>query len=363
MPADFSFLWSDDELEIKADDGIVEGGGDFSDTHSGPWVCERMFSAWLYDGILPEDYEVKVDGIQTFSVKGSFVYWRDEEEALQAGKDLSLKYPPLMVWRWEMETPNRLENMSQERDMTEVFGDVLGYDVQITSLRSNKHRHNFHMIALPLAVQALAMLAGAIKEPIYNYTELVEKIKDDGGEEQQTPLIGMGSEYAESELWRARADIWAALGESDPSKYTVDNAKKRDKSKGEFDTEAALLKQCLKIYLDPSKPIASLVRINDPRADAYNASGVRLKTFAVVKMYRSTEDAVADLDIEVLEDTSDIPEEWKKTGATQAEWLDFVRDYTKDMKGPPPMIKKQLEEKVEELKGYGCTVEDVLKAM
>jgi len=362
MTADFSFLWNDDELDIKSEDALVEGGGDFSNAHTGPWVCERLYSAWLDEGVMPEDYEVKVDGIQTFSGSGSFVYWRNSEEAEVAGKDLGLRFPPRSVWRWEMQTSDRLEN-DAARDMTEVFGHTIGYDVQCTSLRSNKHRHNFHMIALPSAIQAIGILAGVVKEKVFDYSTLESLIPDEVSDELQAELIGMGAEYSESKLWKARADIWAALGESDPSKYTVEGPAVAKNSKGEYNTNSKILSQCLKLAYDKSKPYARVIRVNDPRSDALNSRGIRLKTFVVDQMFRTKEDALSQLGLEDESESTAIPAKWKETGATYADWMTYVKDVTKDIKGPPPMVRKALEAKAEQLEEYGCTVEDVMKAM
>ena len=102
------------------------------------------------------------------------------------------------------------------------FNNPVSYDIRVMSLRSDKHRHELHLLALPSAVAAYAKARGWLT-PGFDTSELLnrDRIFDD---EFQASMIGgefAGNKvaYSKSILWQRRAAVWAALGESEADKF------------------------------------------------------------------------------------------------------------------------------------------------
>lgn len=357
------FLWKDlQEPTIR----LPEGGGVYG--LAGQWSCSVVFR--FYSDQKLEDYEQTYDGKRATD-NGAFYYFRSYEQAERAGKVVGEKYPPNTVWRWEIPTANIVNLMDEET--RSKFGDVMTQEASVVTLMSKKQRHELHMLLLPSAVQSLAMVAGWIDHQIFDYESLrvdPEMVDDD----YQARVIGTGeSGYERSELWQARAKIWAALGEDNPKLYTV--------NQGKNDTQCERLRWCLNIIYQPTQVWARLVSVPDPRVDAMTKTEKRLQIPIVAQMWRDKASMMKDLDLEdkvrvdintgqavSTNGTSSngassnglhVPTAW--AGYTD-DWKNYVREVIKPFTGKPqPVIIAELRKMDKTLQeNYSATAEEFI---
>jgi hypothetical protein len=216
---------------------------------------------------------------------GAFYYFTSYGTALEASRLVNRKFPPDNIWRWE--TPvSQILNLSDE--VRARFGDVMSMEAQMTVMTHRKQRHEFNMLLLPSAVQALALLAGHLAEPIFDYTSLrVDDAAIDAA--YQHRVIGDGETYAGSELWQARTRLWSALGEADPIKSFNGSS---------IDTTAPRLAECLGIVISQVQTWAQLTSVPDPRVDAVTKDGKRLTLPVVLGIWPNKNAAIAALGLD-----------------------------------------------------------------
>lgn len=358
----FEFLWGDQAtLPPTQDVKLPESGGTLG--FAGQWQCQIVYRFWHDTEIVEEDMTSIGDayiGKNSFTT-GAFYYFKTYDAANSVSKTIGKQYGPNTVWRWEIPTANIL-NIDDE--MRGKFGETMSYEVTVSSLMSKKNRHELHMIALPSAIQSLALMVGMIKEPLFDYESLrVDPNMVD--EAYQDEVIGNGT-YEASKLWRARVAIWKALGEDDAKKYTVAQG-------GKFDTLSTTLAQCLNIIYRPTKIWARLTNVPDPRVDALSSrededgNRKRLAIPIIAEMWKTKEECLVDLDIAPKGDADSstnssgpkVPSMWADY---PADWKNTVREILADYEGKPkPVIQKALEVRAEELStNYGATPEDFM---
>jgi hypothetical protein len=361
----FAFLWGDAQLPepIK----LPESGG--IQGFAGQWSCSVTFRFWHDQPIVKEDLDQANGaylGNKSFPT-GAFYYFKNYDAANKIGKLVGRQFGPNTVWRWEIPTSNIL-NIDDE--MRSRFGDLMTYEVNVASLMAKKNRHELHMITLPSAVQAMAMLAGYIKTPIFDYESLrIDPKTVDYDYQMET--VGNDAIYEDTVLWRARKDLWAVLGETDPKKYTVAQG-------GKFDTLSTVLASCLNIIYRPTNIYARLINVPDPRADATSnntddeGNKKHLTLPVVAQVWRDRTSCMSDLDI-IEKATASNPNghtNGKSTGLTiPAMWADYPGDWKNTVKEilnaysgkPKPVIQKALEGRQEELlTNYGASAADFL---
>lgn len=155
------------------------------------------------------------------------------------------------------------------------WGNPIVGDVRVTTLGSKKYRHELHMLALPLAVQAMAKLLGYQYEP-FSISELTRRPEDMTYSDQffaemfGSPDAKIAPDktvpndyYTRSEMWNRRAALWLSLGESDATKYQPIDG-------GKFATTSEKLSNCLQIVTAQwnESIYGRVVNIADPRVDA-----------------------------------------------------------------------------------------------
>jgi len=267
---------------------------------------------------------------------------------------------PDQEWRFETSAANLL-NVSQDNN---PFGDPATFAAQVATLRSNKARHEIHMIALPAAVAASANKLG-FANPGFPMDELLELGQDVAATEtKQRELIGSwvdedapsrnkykDADYEQSVMWKRRAVLWSALGESDPKKYQPIGRGTR------FDTESGKLSKCLQILATKwSKPIwGRLVLVPDPRVDAVYTSRSsgdvgRLNVPALVEIFANEAAAHAAAEAEGTESegTSTTSASTKK--AVPEAYKDYPEMFheavkrfkAKGIAGPPPVVLQNI---------------------
>jgi len=155
------------------------------------------------------------------------------------------------------------------------------------------------MIALPALVAAMAKLEG-FDVPKFDLDDLL--VRDViVTEELSRKLIGgaldgngkfVAPQYEESRLWKQRAELWKALGEDDPSRYTVD-ALKKNGSPADSNVQSKKLKRIMELHAYPwQQPLwARLEMVADPRIGAVTSGGKNLSVPAIVEVFAGREEA------------------------------------------------------------------------
>jgi len=171
-------------------------------------------------------------------------YWLDYVAAKEAVKVLQAGgrfFGPETVWR--LETPSAKVLSFADEETRDKFGETITYTVTVKTPKA-KGRYEFHLLALPFAVQAVAQVLGLIKDPIFTAAELLssDQVHDDvfekemiGDPDDKTPEAMLNSV-----LGQRRAALWQALGEVNPLAYV-------SQGEGAYVTKSQNLKTCLGI--------------------------------------------------------------------------------------------------------------------
>lgn len=354
------FLWGDAPATNNAIK-LPEGGN--SAGFAGLWKCSVVYRFWSAAKI--EEHGHTADSKRTTN-NGAFYYFLNRDKAEAAGKAVGQEYPPNTIWRWEILTNDVLTEIGKEAEAR--FGDVISQECNITTPMSKKQRHEYHMIMLPSAIQAIALLGGMINQTIFDYESL--RVNPDMiDEDYQVKVIGKDSDYEKSELWVARTAIWNALGEKNPKAYTI--------GQGKFDVGSEHLEHCLKLVYRPTAIYGRLVSVPDPRADAvYGDEGKRLTVPVVTNLWRDKASLMADLQLEEKAPAANasnsgngsvakaasgpkLPKAWEQY---PDDWKGIVREIMKPYAGTPkPVLSGKLRERSDELKQtYDATADEFL---
>jgi hypothetical protein len=163
-----TFLGGGDEAEaitLPTGEGLSRG-------FIGPVTAAVKQQFWSADEIDLESWFERDSSYKGFSERGregSHFYYFDERDEARAAAEFVGAYAPRQVWRFEIPSAQVLNAAT---DLEESWGATIGGDVRITTLNSKKYRHEFHMMALPAAVNALGMRVGVLKEPAFSLEEV-----------------------------------------------------------------------------------------------------------------------------------------------------------------------------------------------
>lgn len=232
-------------------------------------------------------------------------WWLKDSEAREAAgllkkhEGLDRRPGVATVWRFEAQSSSCLNLSPAAQD---AFGDVLGWEAQISTLGSVYRRHEYHFISLPAAVAAAATAMG-FDNPGFSLEELTEadivytpdfQVQMIGTEPQEQDdgkykHINIKGGFWQAVLPQRRDALWKALGEENPKVF------RRIGSGTKYDASSKQLDACLRIVEVPwAKPTwALLVPVRDPRIDATAKSGTRLAVPALTVIYQSREEAQA----------------------------------------------------------------------
>lgn len=291
-------------------------------------------------------------------------WWMKDGDAREAANLLKLhegldRRPGVStVWRFEAKSSSCLNLSPAAQD---AFGDVLGWESQISTLGSIYRRHEYHMISLPAAIAAAATAMG-FDNPDFDLSELTEadvvytadfQAKMIGTEPQEQESgkykhVNTKGGYANALLWQRRAVLWAALGEGNPKAF------RRMGSGTKYDTSSKQLDACLRIVerpwgkmvqgaFIPQTTWALLVPVRDPRLDATAKSGTRLTIPALTAIYQGREEAEA-VALELTggeaapanaEGKPRLPTLWK---GAESNWESHVAEVKAKLGGKPPIL-------------------------
>jgi len=344
-------------------------GGTFGPTPLiGPANAALRWTLGTYDDLeqyeLPDGYSVS----RTFASGWRNFYFPSPNDA-ETARALTGNGYVNQVWRIEMDAAQVLNASSD--DFAAKWGGVVSGDVRVSSLGMYKNRYAYHQMALPSFVQAMAIAAGYVTEPIFHVSELLEAEYKFTQENQET-MIGTtvkGGEYTDSLTWKRRSELWAALGEDNPEAYTVID------SGTEYDTVSAKLNKLLGLIR--VKPWAQslwcmMYLCPDPRVDALSGSGSRLSVPIITEIYLGQEAAQAKANkLKAEQETSTpgtsvapsadkptgngppVPEAWKKFPDQWAAEFGKVIEQEGPSKPPLPMLTSIAVEKL------GVTVDEL----
>lgn len=351
----FDFLAPESSVELPSGEG-------FSTGFIGPVMAAVRWSFWSADDLelfkddLPQGTVFKKRGRD-----GSWFYYFESREPALAATELLGAYAPRQTWRFEIPTADVINfGIANAEDL---WGTSVGSDARITTLRS-KYRAEFHMIALPAAVQAMALRAGFLEKDAprpFHLDDLMggNLIVDD---DFQVSMIGNSADnYQQSELWQRRAALWAALGEDDPLKHEPKS------SESKYATESDQLDACLRIVVNAwTKPVwGRLALVPDPRVDAvYGDEAKRLSIPALIEIYANEQEARAAAEQEgASAPTAKTGEEKDSGPGLPAAWQAYEKEWRAELKGrktegskgklpAAPVLKRMAGE-------LDCTVDDI----
>ena len=358
MSGNFDWLWKDDAPSKKAE---LSEGLEFSPGFTGLWHCAPMWRVWDNSGLKIEEMGLSADGVQSFPT-GSFYYWKNEnyEVGMKLCQAIGLKFGPKQIWRWEMHVDDSVRMTDNAKAS---FGPIIGYDVGISAF-AGRDRIELQMIALPSAVQALAVASGVMGQA-FDYRQLLKDV-DELDDDWQHEMIGDDSSWPESKLWKARESIWAALGEENARAYMYNSGNKK------YDTQSPILGKVLRILYeaDGTDLYARVMRVPNPKVDAVNKEGKRLGVMCIDQIFKSKEAAEIAEGVEDSEDAGvqsngnnpPLPAQW--TGANERDWIEWLRDLLsenglidKSQKAIETAVKKMDSRLQEE---FACSADEVI---
>jgi len=260
-------------------------GGEF--TPSGIISNWRGLMVYTFSSQTPldEEYAGKADAYRNAS-GWHWYYFKDEALAREAVETADTEFKTAnLIWHFETQKKDVL-NFGPEAQA--AFGDTISWSAQVKSLGSTKYRHEYHMIALPSAVDAYARNLG-FSTPGFDLSELIGDNPLAGTDPFHFEMIGHPDvkdesdpqHYTNSVLWKRRAALWEALGEPNAKAFRmIDDGTK-------FDTTSERLSQVLAIANRVwASPIwLKLVSVRDPRV------GATMSIPAIFDIYENKEDA------------------------------------------------------------------------
>lgn len=284
---------------------------------------------------------------------------------------------PGQEWRFEAADAD-IVSLTKRR----VFGDPAVFSCSVGTHGARKGKpyktqHEFHLIALPAAVNAAALVYG-YETPGFDLSELIstDYVPSD---ENQARLIGAeGHDYKESVLWQQRAALWRALGEENADVYNPIPTNEEGNLVPELagtkeyklSTASEKLHKCLRIFFAPwTAPIwCRLQLVTDPRVDAYyedkqTGDAKRLNVPAITEIFTGEAEAraAAEADSAGTDEGTEaaptdskpaLPPDWV---GFESDWMDVVRGLKEQGKPMPVVLKTVKPEDI------SATADDVKK--
>ena len=346
MVSDLGFL----EDYLGQEENVVPAGGDFSPMGLiAPWRGGFVFRLSNVSSDLGAIPGVKFDQTGVDKNGQHWYVFKDKESADRAKELASEAYGPDTYWRFE--TPNTEVMNFKDESVRGKFSEVIVYQVNIKTPASKKHRHVFHLVSLPYAVQAVALLQGFLKESVFHANELLMPSRDNEPEkftgEFQNQIIGPDGgvdEMLNSVLGQRRAELWKALGEEKAINYMLSGSR--------YVAQSPNLRAALSIvHRTWTKPIyAEVISFLDPRLDAVTGeAGNRLRIPALTRIFKTQAEARAEADRQMAESSA---KEGGEPATTRppvpAEWDTILPEWVKAVKEAVTALNGKLPEKLKD---------------
>lgn len=318
---------------------LPEGEGQFANTG---FIGQAM-AAFFYKFYSTEDltveelpYEIDKDYLRKGKDYSWFYYFKDRGNAVEASEYLNA-YKPGRSWMFEMP----VQSILNARGNLDNWGESISSDIRATTIGSNKYRHEFHLMAMPAIVDAVARQAGFIADPVWHCDELLAgdaeytdnfqfiMVGDPTATSEDAELfaeiyeavednlslaysVALGTidivpetvehlkgqvkiHYTWSRLWQRRVALWAALGEQNPAAY-IPTGYSTNEWGQEHETTSEQLSACLRFVAEEwAAPLwAKMHLCPDPRKDAvYGSENKRLSLPIITEIFASEADAKA----------------------------------------------------------------------
>lgn len=386
---------------------LPEGQGVFSNSgFVGQFAAAVMQQFYSTEDITLYDtpFNEGVDFVRRGDVGSYWYYFFDRDSAQAAMEALAVDRTPGRVWRFEMP----VDTILNARGNMENWGVAVTSEAKIYSVGYAVKRHEYHLMALPALVDALARLFGMTDSRIWHADELLGEIADeDFTDSLQFMLIGdpeattddyeafaqileavndlelaqkialgiaevtpdsvqhlagrVRIHYKRSRFWTRRAELWAKLGEHDPDKYIPSGYAISDRGK-EQETTAESLSTLLRFSVEKWNAMlwGRLHLCKDPRVDAVSKNGNRLSLPLISELFGSQEEAQAacsDSEATATKPAAsgsypEMPAEW---GDATDEWLATLKNFKAQYGSETPKMPVLVQ-----LTGQlGCTVDDL----
>lgn len=365
MSDKLSFLNQNEQVKLP------EGGGDFAPTG----FIGKTYAQILFSFMSQEDSKQHKGAPQYAGRRqaGSyFVYYMNSQAEAKAlmsvlGVEGYQGKEPVAQEVWNLQINRDTVLNFADQTKLDKWANPIALDVRVMTLASKKYRHEFQMLALPLAVQAMAKFMEYQYEP-FSISELIKKPEEMVySDEWFAAMFGSPDakkdapdHYSKSTMWGRRAALWESLGETNAEAYQPIGS-------GKFATKSEKLSQCLQIVgAKWNSPIwARVITIPDPRVDAQTDEGKRFTLPALFEIFgdEATAKSAAKADLERLNASSN----GNGNGATKSlpipaayvgEYEQMWRDNVAKVKGEfatkpaPPVVAAQA-------KGLGVTPEEL----
>jgi hypothetical protein len=368
-----------------------------------PWVSQVMYRVGWYEvdllkeqehlaAELPSDAEGILEtltegGVKPFDSRiasragDKFCYYfsdKDRAEALcewvHLNEPKDWKPRPEQTWYFETQVDN-ICGLDEEAK-GKFSGPVLSFDVRITTLRSKKYRHMYHLLALPAFVSAYGTAMGLPVHP-FDLSPLTAP-DDEVIFNAATELAWIGdsdSGYADAYFWQERVKVWNSLKEEDAENFhTKDAGTKYSVTSDNLDS---ILQATVRPWTEPV--YARLIPVPDPRLGAaYERDGEKIRPSipVIAQLFTSQEEAEktaaeerSDSDGVVVTETKSAPESGGLSvpaawASAEDAWVTQVKDIKGSLSGPPPTWAPQLDAIAnKESLGYplGATLDELTK--
>jgi len=255
-------------------------------------------------------------------------------------------------------------------NVQEKFSDVISGDVAVRTLRSAKERHQWHMIAFPSLVHAVAQMMG-YDVPDLDFSELTQQdhvlsLKRDNLTDDQTREIddlwvklcgdtnaklGEQGYFKDSAYWHQRSALWQALDESNDEAChrMVTDPNQRDR----YATTSERLNNCFQVALSNwAEPIWGRFRfMRNPAPESvdkrvFSSTGNRVTMAVVTDLWASQTEAQESVggDGETSATTvavsgPEVPQEYIAAGFDAATFGDEVK---RTASKPVPLAAKEM---------------------
>jgi len=327
----FAFFGSDSYVPMPT------GGGFSPSGMVAPWRSLHVYSLMTQ---IDDISELHPDFTRTAGSSGwKTLYYKDPLRAAEVAREIESGNPN-HVW---LTSAKKAEIINLGEAAQEAFGDEISYEIHVMTYGSAKLRHEFHLIALPRSVYALAKLL-TLDVPEFDLSELLDqnRIYNDDffasycGARDAKPKDEQY--FTNSTLWQRRSALWAALGESDPFTYLPIGAA----GDAKYVTHSPQLSSCLSAMQVAWRTPrwARIVSVFDPRVDAVTKSSdpQRLRLPVIWDIYADESEAraaVAGTSSEARGMPS-LPVSWAAQGVPAEQWVAEFRKAAAGKPNTPP---------------------------
>ena len=363
MAVDLSFFGGT-EAEIEEEVGIEipdVGGGDFNRGLTSLWTIQPLYRT----GVLAET-DLDGDGIDYILRRelgsGNLeFFFRDREVAKSVWEGYGgaevprYQFGPELVYHM-MPDLSQVVGWNSDRTPEEVFQYGADRVVGMNGWKSKSY-YRFQLITLPSIVQSVAVAAGAIEAPIYDFNVLagdptnsvVSQAMELVGAEMMDGSFVKADDVADCVLAKARQKLWVALG-AKPAQWM-------DSKHGKFPQDSAIHRILLRVAT-PKTVWVTIAQVPDPLGPREGDDRKNYPIPVMTHLFADKESAEKFYGDDSAGPA--IPAIYVEAGLSRSEWIDTLREYLgESLDKPTPAAKKSVQMKKKALIDMGLTFEEV----